>query len=808
MNHSIKFQILSLILFFLAFGIRAQQTVFFNNLEDSIIGKPWIGQQTIDSGFAHSGTHFSKVDSANIYGLGIESPFPAEVRGKNTWVKFSGWVKSEPISGQLIFTFALLDSEQTYYWKGVQLAPLLVRENEWFPFTDSVLVPAKLTEKAIIKAFLWNSDKKNTAGIDDLEFIFWQNKNPGFVPEIQTPPSLFTGETKVLFQNQFYRVLYDASSHLLSVFGKEKQLISQLSFYSKTIFKNDTIENLLNFRHLSNKKTQDGEQIKFAAANGKKTIELLIDCKQNSGELNFSIKNKLKKNTQVIRQAIVVEASQDIAEVYRANRKSDTTNFQAEYWLGQEGVRFGKGGNSLTTYHNPGISSMQLLTLKNQLWINLDYEKDHPFFQFPLNNDSTDWKVDWSVSEYGKKSNKNYQFSFFVGSKTESLPRFMKSPGGFLATYIWTEHADYTDIRTNRATYFGSEKITQADSATGGFVKYQIPVTKSIFYNNVDKVTNAKISGNRLPGLECSFLEDKDFQEFLFQLKNNKIEICLHTPEQFTTTRAQLEEALAGTKEHFQSVSWIDHGDNNHIENNREDMVCDGTLKNSPYYAADLWKQYGVKYFWNSYYEDYFTFLNWGFPCSVEQPYSGFGDFFPDPDFWTHQRTPGIWHWASKTVLFVESDALWEYNFNENKLNNFVEDWAVEINHTYPAWVDPAKGFWVYGEDSTIVAAQGFNRALERMAKLRDEGLLNVSTVEDFMDYQLAVQSVSYQIQTDGRIKVANNNSFEIKSLAFATKGKAVTVNSFRPNQKLANGELIFWFDLLPGESKIIRVIN
>lgn len=794
------------LLIFISFSLKSQ--VFSTDLEDTVFEKKWIGIQTIDSGFAHSGVHFSKVDSTNIYGLGFESPFPSEVRGKNTWVKFSGWVKSEAISDQLIFTFALYDAEQTYFWKGVHLMPIIVRENEWFPFADSVLVPAKLTEKAKIKAFLWNADSKNEAGIDDLKITFWQNNNPSFVPGIQTPPSLFSEETKVLFQNPFYRILYDVSSNSIAIFGKEKQLLSQLSFYSKTIFKNDTVESILNFRYISSRKTSDGESLKFAAAKGKASTELLIDCGENSGELNFLVKTKVKKNTEVMRQSLIADVTQGLAEVYRANRKSDTTNFQNEYWLGQEGVRFGNNGNSLSTYHNLGVSSMQLLSLKNQLWINLDYEKDHPFLHFPLNNDSTDWKLDWSASKYEKKTSKTYKFSFFAGSETESLPRFMKNPNGFLATYIWTEHADYTDIRTNRAVYFGSEIITEADSAIGGFVKYQIPVTKSIFYNNVDKISNNAISGNKFQSFECAFLSDKSYQEFLFQLKKNKIEICLHTPEQFTTTPSQLNEALSGTKEYFQSVSWIDHGYNNHLENNREDLVCDGALPASPYYSADLWKTYGVKYFWTSYYEDYFTFSGWDFSSSFEKPYSGFGDFLPNPDFWANQRTPGIWHWPTKSVLYVNNDALWEYNFSENKLNNFVNDWAVEINHCYPAWVDPEKGFWVYGQDSTIVAAPGFNLTLERMAKLRDEGLLNICTVEDFLDYQLAIQSISYQIQTDGRIKVTNNNLSEIKGLAFSTKGKAVTVDGLRPKQKLANGEIIFWFGLLPGESKIIRVVD
>ena len=60
----------------------------------------------------------------------------------------------------------------------------------------------------------------------------------------------------------------------------------------------------------------------------------------------------------------------------------------------------------------------------------------------------------------------------------------MKNPAGFEATYIWNEHADFTDIKTNRATYFGSENVIHPDNAIGGFVKYNIPVTKSVFYDN------------------------------------------------------------------------------------------------------------------------------------------------------------------------------------------------------------------------------------------------------------------------------------------------------------------------------------
>jgi len=385
----------------------------------------------------------------------------------------------------------------------------------------------------------------------------------------------------------------------------------------------------------------------------------------------------------------------------------------------------------------------------------------------------------------------------------------MKNPYGFLATYIWTEHADFTNIRTNRATYFGNEKISNADSAQGGFFGYKIPVTKSVFYANPDSVTNTTVSNHLFNEFESSIKSDSNYFDFLIQLRNRGYEICLHSPDNFTTNRNLLKESLSFMKKEFHSKSWIDHGYNNGIKNNREDLVCDGTLKNSPYYAMDLWENAGLKYFWDPYYEDNLTFENWKFSQFIDVPFHGFGDRFPNPDYWKNQTRAGdLIQWPTKSVMYFPDDNFWDFYFNDQTLSWFIKTWGVEINHCYPAWVDPEKGFWIYGNDSSIIAAPGFNRTLQRMAALRDKKLLNVITVEQYLDYQVGLQDLCYQILPDGRVKVTNNNQKTINGLSFATRAQEVVVNGLRPVHKEEGNDLIFWFDLKPRETKIIRVIN
>ena len=193
----------------------------------------------------------------------------------------------------------------------------------------------------------------------------------------------------------------------------------------------------------------------------------------------------------------------------------------------------------------------------------------------------------------------------------------------------------------------------------------------------------------------------------------------------------------------------------------------------------------------------------------MKKPYHGFGDFFPDPYYWQNKtRTANIWHWPTKSVLYVERNDLWEYYFGEKVLNDLVDGWEVEINHCYPAWVDPTRGFWTYNADNEIVAQPGFNQTLERMAALRDAGKLNVTTICDFMDYQLATEQIQFEYLPDGRLKITNGGDQNIKGLSLVTSANFVLVNDERPLQKTVSDEIVFWFNLEADDSVLIRMID
>lgn len=253
-------------------------------------------------------------------------------------------------------------------------------------------------------------------------------------------------------------------------------------------------------------------------------------------------------------------------------------------------MRFGSGDKSALIYHTPLLSSLQLDTKNNLVFLNLEYYLDHPFIQIPFQEDSLGRWVDLSKSEYIAGSERNNSFSINFGDNSKVIPRVMLVPNGYLACYVFTEHADGGDIRTNRASYFGSEDIHNIKDATGGFAGHKIPVTKSVFYLEPSGNFGSSVQEN---------INSSQFLDFLDQHQaTNNYDICLHSPENGNSNRKILEESMKFMKDRYNSSTWIDHGFYSG-KINRECSVADGFNSNSEYYAADLWEKYETRYFWS-----------------------------------------------------------------------------------------------------------------------------------------------------------------------------------------------------------------
>jgi hypothetical protein len=782
---------------------------YFTDLEDSVHVKHWLGIQTLDSTHAFSGKRASLTKQGQPYGIGYEGGFPLELAGQNVWLKIEGQVFSENEGSQALFVVTLTKDDQLKLWQGIHFNTLSENPGQWVSFSDSIKIPANLTRTGQLKSYFWNQKPDHLVWMDDLRLTFSPVETPSYIPVITIGNDINTSEFETLYANEFYQIKYERKAKRIQIHDADGQkLVDEIVLFSNRKSKKHHYESAEQLEFVKKKSLPDATQLIFRLKTRLSKMEVILVCYNKQPEMEVEIEETYRKKQQVFRESFVFNSPQPLAKVFRANRKMDTTDFKSEYWLDQQGIQYGTNASGWWMYHQPKISSLQLNTAENQLWINLDYDQDHPYFRYPLNPDSSDWKLDESASEYKRGSKRYYSFTWNAYKKHPEIPRFMKNPGGFLATFIWTEHADWTNIRSNRASYFGSESIVNAEDAIGGFVKYNIPVTKSVFYANPDSIRNTRVSNGNFTELESSIQSDPEFLDFLTQIHDLGSEICLHTPEQYTTTPNQFKEALVFMQKHFKSASWIDHGNNNGLQNNREDLVCDATIKKSPYYALELWPQHGISYVHNSYYEDMPGVDFWQFDGSMAKPYSGFGDFWPKPNYWKHRtKSNNMIHWPTTSALFVNSDGVWDYFFNEEKLNDFVNQWETKINHSYPAWVDPKKGFWTYDSDSVMVSQPGFDRTLQRMAHLRDEGKLNVSTIETYLDYRTSLDHIVYQVFADGHLELKNNGNHEIKDLAMVTSGDYVLVNGLKPASKLTPEGRVFWFDLPTGEKVNIRIL-
>jgi len=530
-----------------------------------------------------------------------------------------------------------------------------------------------------------------------------------------------------------------------------------------------------------------------------------------SEEIKINVETTYKKDVQVIRQAMILKLAQPLQEVYRRNSILDTSFFQPEYWLNKEGARFGTGKNTLLIYHTPGISSLQLSVPENDLIINLDYANDHPYQYFPPRDSLKNEKEDYSCSIYKAGETRKNSFTIHAGKEIKFVPRIMLNPGGFLAAHVFTEHADWTDLPTHRAVYFGSEKIEKAKDATGGFIKNKIPVTKSVFYSNPDKVLNSDSKHSSIFNTPIASIKGTPgFTEFLGQLQKEGNEICLHTPDQNTSTRALIQEACAYMQKNFHSVSWIDHGYNNAPKNNREAFVCDGLNPASTSYAKDIWEKYGVKYFWNSYYEDFKTkdSMFFDFYGSPMHPYPGFGDAAPQPLYWRNPtRTSNFISWSTRDLLEMHDPVLWRYHFSKERMNDFVHQRSVKFEHCYPAGSIPERGFWKKNEKNEIVVEPEFNKVLEMFAAYRDSGEINSTTVSSLIDYWVACENISIEYTGSNTVKIINHNNTEIKGVSFAVNAKRI-LSDKNFEQKFFDGDLIFWFDMKSGESISVTFEN
>ena len=776
---------------------------YFNDFEEENQNSIWKNQYVKTDSSAFSGNNICECPADQMYAFGFDLPIVDSIGNRNAIFTFDMMLKSE-VKPNAQFVLSVQNGNKNVLWKAFDFSNGFDKENQWYKANFEFNVPNDIIKGSSLNCYILN-DKFEHFYIDDFSFSIEYYNMPTYVNEIveyESPKHL-----KSLTENTAINLLYSEKENKIIIADNNQNNITKpLSMFYSLVVNNDTTEIQFADWELLINVNENKDVYKFKNDNKIVVTELTISIDDNDSNVNFDLESTYLKDAKVIKSSLIFPFLNDDFTVYRRNPFVDSVNYQDVYYLDKEGFSLNLERKQLNLYHPENVSSIQLDTKKSIAYINSDYHYDHLLIRYEL-LDTSDYYIDNSATLMKKGTSHNSSFSISLTDKTE-LPRIMPIMNGYESAFIWTEHADWADIKTHRATYFGSEKVENIEDAVGGFAYYNIPVTKSVFYNNPDSVTNYE-KNNDFPGLHSTIMTDSLFFDFLNQLKNKGFDICLHTPEQYTTTQENLSEALSFMKNNFASPSWIDHGYNNSELSNRENMVCDGLDSSSPYYAYELWKANGVKYFFNASYEEIMPrpFSEYIFENYLFRPYPGFGDALPLPKVSTLPMFPEILLWSTPYTMEPGETWAWDYYFEQYVLDKLVDYRYVFITHIYPAWVEEGRGYWEM-KDGKYVAKEGFNSALEKIAAMEKEHLLLPTTIADYMTYQQQLQSLEYKVEADGTVVLRNKNEETIKGLSLISTHDISFENEkhFNIRKTKSGEENIIWFDMEPGE--VVRVVN
>jgi hypothetical protein len=302
-----------------------------------------------------------------------------------------------------------------------------------------------------------------------------------------------------------------------------------------------------------------------------------------------------------------------------------------------------------------------------------------------------------------------------------------------------------------------------------------------------------------------------------------------------------LEESIKFMKERYGGITWIDHGMYNG-KINRESFAADGLDSKSEFYAADLWEKYGTRYFWSSgveiirnysvkekiregkLYDSSINFwkrylspkelndLNFisGFRELVQRYRnkgelnclnSDKGNAFPTPLFWQHPtQTRNFYSWVTDYARQVNNLSEKRVKIEGQQLDKLISDWGIFINHGY--FVRFGHDYEVLSQkDGKIVINPYFDKILELMAGMRDQGDLYITTIRDLLNYWILIEKVSFDYMPDGSIYIRNGNNEQINGLSLVVHAKSVMINGEIPKFRRIGEDLIFWFDLPANQS-------
>lgn len=96
---------------------------------------------------------------------------------------------------------------------------------------------------------------------------------------------------------------------------------------------------------------------------------------------------------------------------------------------------------------------------------------------------------------------------------------------------------------------------------------------------------------------------------------------------------------------------------------------------------------------------------------------------------------------------------------------------------------------------------------LARLSNYRDNKKINITTIRDFMDYQLTKQNIEVVRSSKNKFKIYNRNKYDVKGISFVVDSGCKILINKEYNYKTIGKELIFWLDIGKEEAIEVEII-
>ena len=781
--------------------------LYKNDLDSNRDSINWINENT-SLRDTINGNHFSRVDSNHQYGLGIKSSFPSNSFGQSLSITYQALFRRFSANAKIAVAISITKGDSSIYWNPISVQTNAA--NEWNSRNVNFRIPGNLVDaENTITLFVWNMDGNSSVDIDDVQIKFEPLSLivPIDIANIENWKEKFKTETNRL-NGEKYLILLDSINNGFRINSANgDSLISSMKFVIEYYVKRTSkptvkIKELSSFRINAIDKLGPKTILHFSENSDIANVKIDLVVDNLSGEISFDPEVQFRKKVFLVRAGLAVHYSMNVDRIIKNTSSVILNPAELNYWLNFGNVILAGNNQRFILEKEDPLNTVELLTKSKTLLLNLDCSADHPQLHFPKMKKSKSLSIDVSEIFYSVGDVLKNTLKLKPLNKDQQLVRVFRNPNGYLSSMIWTEHADFSDIRIQRALMFGREDILSADSAIGGFVGNGVPMTKSVFYDNPTKLLNS-VKDVRFNSECLSIKNSPEFLELLKQLKKNDFEICLHTPDPFTTTPSIAEEAMRFMKDNFNSVNWIDHGYDNSTLSNREDLNCDGLDSTSSFYIKNLFEKYGVKYAWNSYYEDVPVFKDASFYSFFTNPYSGWNESYHCPEYFRNPLDKNIISWRTTFTLDPSDGSLWSYYFDKQRLNDFVQSNGDCILHTYLARVDSTNGFYSY-DGNTIVINPEFEKVLKILKEYSDENKIWLTTVQKMLDFRLLLEKVSIEYTKNGLVIIFNNNDVEVTGFSLITTAQSIAAGEKNIRLKKYGYETIAILNLKPKEKLIL----